>query len=59
MSGEDHVGPRMNSGDHHHGDAETGIHVASGHPVFVFLENGEERLIETWPRDLVFVPPWG
>ena len=42
--GENHVGANMNSGDHHHGAAETGIYVVSGHPVFVFLEDGEERL---------------
>jgi uncharacterized RmlC-like cupin family protein len=56
--GENHVGPEMNSGDHHHGEAETGIYVVSGHPVFVFLEDGDERRIETGPGDYVFVPPW-
>jgi uncharacterized RmlC-like cupin family protein len=56
--GENHVGPRMRSGDHHHGEAETGIYVVSGHPVFVFLEDGEERRIETGPGDYVFVPPY-
>jgi uncharacterized RmlC-like cupin family protein len=48
----------MNSGDHHHGAAETGIYVVSGHPVFVFLEGGEERRIEAGPGDYVFVPPY-
>jgi uncharacterized RmlC-like cupin family protein len=56
--GETHVGPSLNSGDHHHGEAETGIYVVSGHPVFVFLEDGEERRIETGPGDYVFVPPF-
>jgi uncharacterized RmlC-like cupin family protein len=56
--GENHVGPEMNSGDHHHGEAETGIYVVSGHPVFVFLEDGEERRIETGPGDYIFVPPY-
>jgi uncharacterized RmlC-like cupin family protein len=56
--GENHVGPNMNSGDHHHGPAETGIYVVSGHPEFVFLENGEERRIKTGPGDYVFVPPF-
>ena len=41
--GENHVGPQMRSGDHHHGEAETGIYVISGHPVFVFLADGEEQ----------------
>jgi uncharacterized RmlC-like cupin family protein len=56
--GENHVGARMTSGDHHHGEAETGIYVVSGHPVFVFLEDGEEVRIETGPGDYVFVPPY-
>jgi uncharacterized RmlC-like cupin family protein len=56
--GENHVGPEMKSGDHHHGEAETGIYVVSGHPVFVFLHDGEEQRIETAPGDYVFVPPY-
>jgi hypothetical protein len=36
--GESHIEPGMVSGDHHYGEAETGIYVVSGHPVFVFLE---------------------
>jgi uncharacterized RmlC-like cupin family protein len=56
--GKNHVGPGMVSADHHHGEAETGIYVVSGHPVFVFLEDGEERRIETGPGDYVYVPPW-
>jgi uncharacterized RmlC-like cupin family protein len=56
--GRTHVAPATNSGDHHHGEAETGIYVVSGHPVFVFLEDGEERRIETGPGDYIFVPPY-
>lgn len=56
--GESHVAPGMCSADHHHGEAETGIYVVSGHPVFVFLENGVERRIETGPGDYMYVPPW-
>ena len=52
------VAPRMASGDHHHGEAETGIYVVSGHPQFVFLEHGNERRIETGPGDYVYVPPY-
>ena len=52
------VGPGLVSADHHHGKAETGIYVVSGHPVFVFLENDVERRIETGPGDYVFVPPF-
>jgi uncharacterized RmlC-like cupin family protein len=56
--GKNHVAPRMRSADHHHGEAETGIYVVSGHPVFVFLEDGVERRIETGPGDYVYVPPY-
>ena len=35
--GETHVAPTTNSGDHHHGEAETAIYVVSGNPRFVFL----------------------
>ena len=56
--GESHVAPGMCSGDHHHGEAETGIYVVSGHPVFVFLEDDAERRIEAAPGDYVYVPPW-
>ena len=56
--GESHVAAGMCSADHHHGEAETGIYVVSGHPVFVFLEDGAERRIEARPGDYVYVPPW-
>jgi uncharacterized RmlC-like cupin family protein len=56
--GKNHVGPGLISADHHHGEAETGIYVVSGHPVFVFIENGRERRIETQPGDYVYVPPF-
>ena len=56
--GENVVAPGMNSGDHHHGEAETGIYVVSGHPVFVFLEGGVERRIEAGAGDYVYVPPY-
>jgi uncharacterized RmlC-like cupin family protein len=56
--GQTHVAPRTSSGDHHHGDSETAIHVVSGHPVFVFAEDGREVRLETAPGDYVFVPPF-
>lgn len=58
--GETVVAPAVASADHHHGESETGIFVASGHPAFVFLdpETGEEKRIETGPGDYVYVPPW-
>ncbi len=56
--GESHVDPGMVSADHHHGEAETGIFVVSGHPVFVFLDGETERRVETAPGDYVYVPPY-
>ena len=56
--GETIVSPGTRSADHHHGESETGIYVVSGHPVFVFLEDGEEVRLETSPGDYIFVPPF-
>lgn len=56
--GETHVGPATNSGDHHHGEAETAIYIKSGHPVFVFADGDEEIRLETGPGDYIFVPPY-
>jgi len=56
--GETHVAPETNSGDHHHGEAETAIYVVSGTPRFVFLEDGQEVAFETNPGDYIFVPPY-
>jgi uncharacterized RmlC-like cupin family protein len=51
--------PGASSGDHHHGDSETGIYVVSGHPVFVFRDPDSGSLVrlETAPGDYVWVPP--
>ncbi|MFC5187266.1 cupin domain-containing protein [Actinomadura harenae] len=56
--GRTHVAPATNSGDHHHGEAETAIYVVSGHPVLVFAEGDHEVRVETEPGDYVFVPPY-
>ena len=56
--GQTHVGPRSASANHHHGDSETAIYVVSGHPVFVFAEDGREVRLTPEPGDYVFVPPW-
>ena len=56
--GRTHVPPALRSADHHHGESETAIFVVQGSPVFVFLEDGVERRLETHPGDFVFVPPW-
>ncbi|MBO0683036.1 MAG: cupin domain-containing protein, partial [Candidatus Dormibacteraeota bacterium] len=56
--GQTHVDAGTRSGDHHHGESETAIYVVSGHPAFVFLEDGRERRIEAGPGDYVFVPPF-
>jgi uncharacterized RmlC-like cupin family protein len=56
--GQTHVAARTSSGDHHHGDSDTAIYVVSGHPVFVFAEDGQEVRLATEPGDYVFVPPF-
>jgi uncharacterized RmlC-like cupin family protein len=56
--GQTHVAPGPRSADHHHGASETGIYVVSGHPVFVFVEDGVETRIEASPGDYVYLPPF-
>jgi len=60
--GETHVAPATASSDHHHGASETAIHVISGHPEFVFLDDSQgtpqEIRLRTAPGDYVFVPPY-
>ena len=56
--GQTTVAPHTDSGDHHHGDSETAIYVVSGHPVFVFAQDGVEVRLTTSPGDYVFVPPF-
>jgi uncharacterized RmlC-like cupin family protein len=56
--GQTHVAAGLRSSDHHHGESETAIFVLSGHPVFVFLDNGVETSIKTVPGDYVYVPPF-
>jgi len=58
--GQTHVGPGMQSGNHHHGEAETAIYVVSGKPEFVFLdpESGAERRVIAQPGDYLFIPPY-
>jgi uncharacterized RmlC-like cupin family protein len=56
--GQSVVGPGTASGNHHHGDSETAIYVVSGHPVFVFAEDGQEVRLTPEPGDYVFVPPF-
>jgi uncharacterized RmlC-like cupin family protein len=47
------------SGDHHHGESETGIYVVSGNPVFVYRDpaSGELVRLEAAPGDYIWVPP--
>lgn len=58
--GQTHVAAAMRSGNHHHGEAETAIYVASGTPEFVFLDEdtGAEVRVHAVPGDYVFVPPY-
>ncbi|HEU5485997.1 MAG TPA: cupin domain-containing protein [Microlunatus sp.] len=56
--GETTVPPATGSGNHHHGESETGIYVVEGHPQFVFLDGDVETRLTTSPGDYVYVPPW-
>jgi uncharacterized RmlC-like cupin family protein len=57
--GETIVPPATGSGNHHHGESETGIYVVEGHPEFVFLgDDGTETRLASSPGDYVYVPPW-
>ena len=56
--GQTHVAAGVNSGDHHHGEAETAIYVLSGNPAFVFADGDREVRLETEPGDYIFVPPY-
>jgi uncharacterized RmlC-like cupin family protein len=56
--GQTRVAPGVNSGDHHHGEAETAIYVLSGHPAFVFADGDREVRLTTEPGDYIFVPPF-
>jgi len=49
----------VSSGDHHHGDSETGIYVVAGTPVFVFRDDASGELVRlrTEPGDYIWVPP--
>jgi uncharacterized RmlC-like cupin family protein len=51
--------PESSSGNHHHGESETGIFVVSGHPVFIFRDPASRELVrlEASPGDYVWVPP--
>jgi uncharacterized RmlC-like cupin family protein len=53
------VAAGASSGDHHHGESETGIYVVSGNPVFVFRDPATNSVVrlETEPGDYVWVPP--
>ncbi|SEG90688.1 Uncharacterized protein, RmlC-like cupin domain [Nonomuraea solani] len=56
--GQTHVAPASRSSDHHHGASETAIYVVSGHPSFVFLEDGQEVRLDAKAGDYIFVPPY-
>ena len=58
--GRTELPPGVNSGDHHHGESETGIYVVAGTPVFVCKDphSGEVIRLEARPGDYIWVPPW-
>jgi uncharacterized RmlC-like cupin family protein len=52
------MAPGQRSGDHHHGEADSGIYIVSGHPRFVFLAEDREVHVDAAPGDFVYVPAW-
>jgi len=56
--GETHMQPHAQSAPHHHGESESALYIASGHPTFVFKDGGREVRIRTKPGDYVYVPPF-
>jgi uncharacterized RmlC-like cupin family protein len=56
--GQTHVAPDTSSGNHHHGESETGIYVVSGRPEFVFLDGSDEIRLTATAGDYLYVPPW-
>ena len=58
--GRTEMSPGMNSGNHHHGESETGIYVVAGTPAFVCRDpaSGELIRLETEPGDYIWVPPY-
>ena len=52
------VRPGEASDDHHHGEADSGIYVVSGHPRFTFLADGVETSIDAGPGDFIYVPAY-
>jgi len=57
--GRTEMPPGTNSGDHHHGESETGIFVVAGTPAFVCRDpaTGELIRLQTEPGDYIWVPP--
>jgi len=49
--------PSMDSGIHHHGEAETAAYVVSGR-VGVRFGEGFKEYVEAGPGDFLFVPAW-
>src|ERR1700674_1075026 len=56
--GQTHVAPGAASGPHHHGESETGIYVVSGHPEFIYSDDGREVRVRTNPVDYIYIPPF-
>jgi uncharacterized RmlC-like cupin family protein len=52
------MAPGQRSGDHHHGEADSGIYVVSGHPRFAFLAEDRVVYVDAGPGDFVYVPAW-
>jgi uncharacterized RmlC-like cupin family protein len=58
--GRTELPPGVRSGDHHHGESETGIYVVSGSPAFEYRDPASDDIVrlDTRPGDYVWVPPY-
>ncbi|MGH2366183.1 MAG: cupin domain-containing protein [Chloroflexota bacterium] len=56
--GETHMDAHTHSAPHHHGDSESALYIASGHPTFIYRDGDHEVRITTKPGDYVYVPPF-
>lgn len=50
--------PGLNSGPHHHAEAETAGFMLSGDRIRVYFGEDYEEFIEVAPGDFLYVPPW-
>jgi uncharacterized RmlC-like cupin family protein len=50
--------PGLNSGPHHHAEAETAGYMVSGHRIRIYFGENYEKSVDVEPGDFLFVPAW-